>query len=145
MVARHMGRRPRRPGGRPCRVEIRLDEMEMAALTVGAVRAELATGAYAATLVRRAIALDSGQVPAEWSEVMRELLAHRAELARIRVDAARVANNLNQIARHLHEGRAVPGAAVGWAVRQVGEVYRRTGAQVVELDRWTAMVRDRLT
>lgn len=78
---RHRGRQPRVPGGYPYTLEVRLTESDWVRLTVAAVRAEKADGAYASQLVRRGLAGEFDTVPADWRDVMAQLVAHRSALA----------------------------------------------------------------
>src|SRR4051794_26006607 len=85
-MGRHRGRRPRVPGGRPYKREITLSLEDGAALVAAAAVAEMADAAYAAEVIHRHLALRAGLVPADWQQVLGELIRHRAELAELRAD-----------------------------------------------------------
>jgi len=142
---RHHGRQPRVPGGYPYALEIRLTATDSELLAVAAVRAELADGAYASQIVHRHLAAEFNVVPADWREVMAQLLEHRATLAGLRGDVAAVGRLVNQIARAVNTGGSAPSAEV--LTRMAGRVDRVLAAAdegLAELDRLAADARTRL-
>ncbi|TLW93560.1 hypothetical protein FFT09_09275 [Saccharomonospora piscinae] len=142
---RHRGRQPRVPGGYPYPLEIRLTESDWVRLTVAAVRAEKADGAYASQLVRRGLAGEFDTVPADWRDVMAQLVAHRSALAGLRADIAAVGRLLNQVARALNAGGHAPApetlARLG---ERVAAVLAAAEDGLVELDALTERARSQL-
>ena len=133
------------PGGRPFKREITLSLEDGAALVAAAAVAELADGAYAAEVIHRHLAQRAGLVPADWQQVMTELIRHRAELAELRADVRAVGRLVNQIAAHANTTRATPAVVVLERMdARLAAVLARVARQLAELDEVAAKAREHL-
>ncbi|WP_123799284.1 hypothetical protein [Amycolatopsis keratiniphila] len=145
IARRHRGRRPRVPGGYPHVLEVRLTTNDYMLLAVAAARAELADGAYASEVVHRHLAAEFNVVPADWREVMAQLLEHRATLAGLRGDVAAVGRLANQIAREVNSNRSRPaGDVLTRLAGRVETVLAAADEGLAELDQLTTNARTRL-
>ena len=134
------------PGGRPFRCEFTLSLEDGAALVAAAAVAELADGAYAAEVIHQHLAQRAALVPADWQQVMGELIGHRAELAGLRADVHAVGRLINQIAAHANTTQATPAAVVLARMdARLAVVAGRVAQHLAELDEMTAKARERGT
>lgn len=133
------------PGGRPFKREFTLSLEDGAALVAAAAVAEMADGAYAAEVLHRHLAQRAGLVPADWQQVMGELIRHRAELAELRADVRAVGRLVNQIAAHANTNRATPAVVVLERMdARIAAVLARVAEQMAGLDEVAAKARERL-
>lgn len=133
------------PGGRPFRCEFTLSLDDGAALVAAAAVAEMADGAYAAEVIHRHLAERAAVVPADWQQVLGELIRHRAELAELRGDVRAVGRLVNQVAAHTNTTRATPATVVLTRMEaRIAAVLGRVGEHLAELDEVAAKARERL-